>query len=141
MLCFLKLLWVLLALSLLGYALFLSLPHTQPLCTRSLPPLCNPCSCTGNIWSLHFVLHLPPLFSLCLGTPPGPNTQFYMAMFYEFYDQWVSTGATIADMHTVMTSVETVCRKSPASAIAKFQAGVLKPRQAVSEEPAFTSIS
>jgi hypothetical protein len=46
--------------------------------------------------------------------------QFYMAMFFEFYDTWVSRDATIAEMHYVMESVEKVCRKDPAAAIAKY---------------------
>lgn len=48
--------------------------------------------------------------------------QFYMAMFYEFYDAWVTRDATIAEMHYVMEAVERVCRKDPAAAIAKYAA-------------------
>ena len=46
--------------------------------------------------------------------------QFYMAMLYEFYLQWVAEEATIARMHYIMESVEKVCRKNPAHAIAKY---------------------
>ncbi len=54
--------------------------------------------------------------------------QFYMAMFYEFIEQWVSTGATIGEMHSIMAAVEAKCRKDPAGAIARFVDGVSKPR-------------
>lgn len=42
-----------------------------------------------------------------------------MAMFFEFYEQWVATEATIARMHFIMESVESVVKKDPAAAVAK----------------------
>jgi hypothetical protein len=51
----------------------------------------------------------------------------FFALFFAFYAEWVSSGATITRIGTMFNAVTDAVLRDPAAAVARFDAAMAKP--------------